>query len=136
MGKMLVPIFPEEGDGYRWFPHDRTAVHIEKEDLPKVQRTVADQGRYSAVMTPEEWRRMNGNSEAMNALFTDLAHERVRAAHSSGTSRAAQWYLAQSGAFGANPFTVAGSSNAPAVGKAGAAQAAGRNAHRNRRLDA
>ncbi len=78
MGKMLVPIFPEEGDGYRWFPHDRTAVHIDKEELPKVQRTIADQGRYSKVMTPDEWRRMSGNPDAMNALFMELAHERVR----------------------------------------------------------
>ncbi len=79
MGKMLVPIFPEDGDGYRWFPQDRTPVHIGKEELPQVQRTIADRGRYSEVMTPEEWRRLNGNPDAMNALFMDLAHGRVRA---------------------------------------------------------
>lgn len=57
MGKMLVPIFPEEDGGYRWFPNDRTATHISKEELPAVQRSIADQGRYSAVMTPDEWHR-------------------------------------------------------------------------------
>ncbi len=79
MGKMLVPIFPEEGDGYRWFPNDRTAAHIPKEELPAVQRSIADQGRYSAVLTPEEWRRLSGHPEEMNGLFMDLAHKRVRA---------------------------------------------------------
>ncbi len=79
MGKMLVPIFPDDGDGYRWFPNDRTPVHITNEELPKIQRTIADQGRYSAVMEPEEWRRMNANPDAMNALFMDLARQRIRA---------------------------------------------------------
>lgn len=78
MGKMLVPIFPDDKDGYRWFPNDRTSVHVPPEELPNVQRKIADNGRYSAVMTPEEWRRLHGNPDAMNALFTDLAHERVR----------------------------------------------------------
>lgn len=79
MGKMLVPIFPEEGDGYRWFPNDRTAAHIRPEELPEVQRAIADQGRYSAVMTPDEWRDLSKRPDAMNDLFMDLAHKRVRA---------------------------------------------------------
>lgn len=79
MGKMLVPIFPEDGDGYRWFPHDRTPALIPKEELPKIQRSIADQGRYSVIMSPEEWRRLNGTPDAMNDIFMDLAHRRVRA---------------------------------------------------------
>ena len=79
MGKMLVPIFREEEGGYRWFPHDRSAVPIAAADLAKVQRTIADQGRYSAVVTPDEWRRLSTDEDRMNDVFMDLAHRRVRA---------------------------------------------------------
>ena len=79
MGKMLVPIFPNDEDGYRWFPNDRAAVQIDQDELPMVQRTIADQGRYSAVMTPDRWRELNKNPGTMNDLFMDLAHDRVRA---------------------------------------------------------
>ncbi len=79
MGKMLVPIFPEDGGGYRWFPHDRTATHISEEELPKIQRSIADQGRYSVVLEPEKWRELNQHPDDMNGLFMDLAHTRVRA---------------------------------------------------------
>ncbi len=79
MGKMLVPIFPEDGDGYRWFPQDRTPAHIRTDELAKIQRSIADQGRYSTVMTPDEWRELGRKPDAMNDLFMSLAHDRIRA---------------------------------------------------------
>ena len=79
MGKMLVPIFRDDEGGYRWFPRDRTAVRIGEEELEKVRRGIADQGRYSAILTPDEWRRLNQDTDRMNDVFMDLAHRRVRA---------------------------------------------------------
>lgn len=76
-GKMLVPIFPSDG-GYRWFPRDRTPEEFPSEKLPEIQKAISDQGRYSLLTQPDEWSRLMKEDGALDRLFMDLAHRRVR----------------------------------------------------------
>jgi Icc-related predicted phosphoesterase len=78
MGKTMVPLFPDEKDGYRWYPDGRSARRFSSAELPTVERTIADKGRYSLVVSPEEWRRLQGSPERLEALFHERAHARVR----------------------------------------------------------
>ncbi len=77
LGKTLVPLFPEEG-GYRWYPTGTSPHHVAAAELPSVEKQVADQGRYTLVTSPEEWRRLRGAPEEMEGIFNRLARERVR----------------------------------------------------------
>jgi uncharacterized protein len=78
LGKTLVPIFPENNDGYRWYPSGHAAQHITEEELPGLQRKIADTGRYYLVTPPDEWARLQGSPREMEATFERLAQERVR----------------------------------------------------------
>jgi len=78
LGKTLVPIFPEENGGYRWYPSGHAAEHVAAGELPALQRKIADTGRYSLVVAPEEWARLQRSPEEMEALFERLALERLR----------------------------------------------------------
>jgi Icc-related predicted phosphoesterase len=51
---------------------------VDETGLAEVERTIADQGRYSAVVAPEEWRRLQASPERIEALFQERARERVR----------------------------------------------------------
>ncbi len=78
LGKTLVPIFPEESGGYRWYPSGHGAQHVDEADLAAVQRKIADSGRYNLVTQPEEWARLQRSPEEMEAVFERLAQERLR----------------------------------------------------------
>jgi uncharacterized protein len=78
LGKTLVPIFPEENGGFRWYPSGHAAVHLNNGDLAAVEKKIADSGRYYVTLSPEEWARLQRSPEEMEALFSKLALERLR----------------------------------------------------------
>jgi uncharacterized protein len=78
LGKTLVPIFPDDGGGYRWYPSGHGAEHVTEAQLAGVQRNIADSGRYSIVTSPSEWARLQKTPEEMEKLFGKLANERLR----------------------------------------------------------
>ena len=78
LGKTLVPIFHDENGGYRWYPSGHGAQRFSKEELPSIERKVADSGRYTLVTTPGEWARLQKAPEEMESLFGRLALERLR----------------------------------------------------------
>ncbi|MGC2288503.1 MAG: hypothetical protein WA688_01420 [Thermoplasmata archaeon] len=78
LGKTLVPVFHDENGGYRWYPSGHGAKRVSQEELPELERTIANSGRYSLVTSPEEWARLQRSNEDMNALFERLANERLR----------------------------------------------------------
>jgi uncharacterized protein len=78
LGKTLVPIFHDEGGGYRWYPSGHAAQHLPDAELAAVQKKIADAGRYYYVTSPEEWARLQKAPEEMEALFQRLALERLR----------------------------------------------------------
>ncbi len=78
LGKTLVPIFPDDGGGYRWYPTGHAAQHFPAEELAAVERRIADSGRYSLVTPPEEWARLQKSPDEMEGVFQRLALERLR----------------------------------------------------------
>ncbi len=78
LGKTLVPIFPDDGGGYRWYPSGHNAEHFPKDGLSAVERRIADSGRYSLVTPPEEWARLQKAPDEMEGVFQRLALERLR----------------------------------------------------------
>jgi uncharacterized protein len=78
LGKTLVPIFPDENGGYRWYPTGHGAQPIAAAELAAVERKIADSGRYYLVTSPEEWARLQRSPDEMNATFQRLALERLR----------------------------------------------------------
>jgi Icc-related predicted phosphoesterase len=78
LGKILVPIFPEESGGYRWYPDGRSSRHFENEGLPTLERTIADSGRYSIVVDADGWRRLQNSNTESEETFRAKAKERVR----------------------------------------------------------
>ncbi|HLY76315.1 MAG TPA: hypothetical protein VKT21_00330, partial [Thermoplasmata archaeon] len=78
LGKTLVPIFPDDGGGYRWYPSGHAPQHLTEAELPAVQRKIADTGRYFMVTSPENWAHLQRSPEEMEATFARLAQERLR----------------------------------------------------------
>ncbi len=79
MGKILQPVYPLGKGQYRWFPSGDRAVDFPESDLPHVERKIADTGRYSLVISPEEWERRRKDPEALDAFCRELGKDRVRA---------------------------------------------------------
>lgn len=77
MGKILQPIFPREKRTYLWYPGDKPVV-FPAASLREVERTIADQGRYSLVTTPEEWERRRKDPEGMERYCREIGKDRVR----------------------------------------------------------
>jgi uncharacterized protein len=78
LGKTLVPIFHDEDGGYHWYPSGHGSKKLSEAELPELERSVADSGRYTLVTTPEEWARLQRAPDEMNAQFERLANERLR----------------------------------------------------------
>jgi uncharacterized protein len=78
MGKTLVPIFHDDNGGYRWYPTGHGAQHLTQAELLLAQKKIADSGRYDLITTPQEWSRLQGSHEEMEALFERLAMVRLR----------------------------------------------------------
>ncbi len=57
LGKTLIPIFPEQGGGFRWYPNGRTVRRFPATELEQVERGMGDSGRYPVVVAPDEWKR-------------------------------------------------------------------------------
>jgi uncharacterized protein len=78
MGKILQPIYRSDREGYRWFPSGDRAESFPEADLPKVERRIADQGRYSLITNPEEWERLRREPETLEHRCRELGKDRVR----------------------------------------------------------
>jgi uncharacterized protein len=78
LGKTLVPIFHGTNGGFRWYPSGHGAQQLTEAELPGVEKKIADSGRYHLITTPEEWARLQGSRDEMEALFERLALERLR----------------------------------------------------------
>ena len=79
LGKILVPLFDEGGDRYHWYPNGERRVRFLAANLPKVERQIADQGRYSITVTPERWAELQRDRNAAEQIALRLGRDRVRA---------------------------------------------------------
>jgi len=77
LGKVLVPIF-DDGGSYHWYPNGENLVRFPASELPRVQRAIADQGRYSVTVSPERWDELQGRPRELEELTLRLGRERVR----------------------------------------------------------
>src|SRR5439155_298364 len=77
LGKVLVPIF-DDGGSYHWYPNGENLVRFPASELPRVQRAIADQGRYSVTVSPERWDELQGRPRELEELTFRLGRERVR----------------------------------------------------------
>jgi len=80
MGKLLQPVFPRPGGGYRWVPTPGRPVDVTEAELPRVERAIADRGAYALRVPEAEWAEL--------ARRPDVLEERVRAL---GLERARAW---------------------------------------------
>ncbi len=78
MGKILQPIYRQEGGGYRWFPTADRHEDFGEEALSQVERRIADQGRYAFLTTPTEWEHRRKDPAALEAHCREIGQERVR----------------------------------------------------------
>src|SRR5437762_5718507 len=76
-GKVLGPIF-DDGGSYHWYPNGENLVRFLASELPRVQRAIADQGRYSVTVSPERWDELQGRPRELEELTLRLGRERVR----------------------------------------------------------
>ncbi len=79
MGKILQPIFRVGPHRYRWYPSPDRSEEFGESEFAKVERRIADQGRYILVTTPEEWAELRKDPEGLDARCRELGKERVRA---------------------------------------------------------
>jgi Icc-related predicted phosphoesterase len=70
-GKMLIPILPLGGGRFRTnlFGQQR---EVDESDLPALRRQIADAGYYAYDTTPEEIERLEGDQDAVDALFWEV----------------------------------------------------------------
>jgi uncharacterized protein len=78
MGKILQPIFAESAGSYRWFPKGDRAETFREHDIPRVERAIADMGRYSLITSPGEWDRLRANPEELETRCRELGKDRAR----------------------------------------------------------
>ncbi|MGI0128636.1 MAG: metallophosphoesterase family protein [Thermoplasmata archaeon] len=78
MGKVLQPIFQERPDAFRWFPTGDRAETFRGSELPRVERAIADRGRYSLVTTPAEWDRLRADPDGLELRCRELGKDRAR----------------------------------------------------------
>lgn len=79
MGKILQPVFSTGPGRFRWFPSPDRPVDFTAEELAKVERTIADQGRYPFHTSVEEWERLRNQPEVLEAKCRELGIVRLRA---------------------------------------------------------
>jgi Icc-related predicted phosphoesterase len=78
LGKILVPLFDEANGFYHWYANGQREIRFSAADLPKVERQVADQGRYALTVTPDRWKELQGNREKLEEIILQLGQRRVR----------------------------------------------------------
>jgi Icc-related predicted phosphoesterase len=78
LGKILVPLFDDGGGGYHWYPNGERRVRFAATDLPKVEREIANQGRYSIAVTSERWAELQRDRNASEEIALRLGRDRVR----------------------------------------------------------
>src|SRR5207249_2549090 len=79
LGKLLVPLFDDGGGAYHWYPSGEKRVAFAAADRPKVERQIADQGRYSMSVTPDRWAELQRDRKGLEAMTLELGRARVRA---------------------------------------------------------
>jgi len=79
LGKLLVPLFDDGGGAYHWYPSGEKRVAFPAADRPKVERQIADQGRYSMSVTPDRWAELQRDRKGLEAMTLELGRARVRA---------------------------------------------------------
>jgi uncharacterized protein len=78
MGKILVPIFEDGGGSFHWYPTGKAAVRFSEAERPKVERAIADQGRYAVRVTPARWEELNKAPGALDEIIHRQGEARVR----------------------------------------------------------
>jgi len=78
MGKLLQPVFRQDDGRFRWYPAGGRVEEFSADQLPQVERRIADQGRYSLVTTPPEWQRRQADREGLEKFCREIGKERVR----------------------------------------------------------
>ena len=68
LGKLLVPLFDDGGGAYHWYPSGEKRVAFPAADRPKVERQIADQGRYSMSVTPDRWAELQRDRKGLEAM--------------------------------------------------------------------
>jgi uncharacterized protein len=77
-GKALVPIVHEDG-GWTAEVSGRRERARDPDELAALERRIADNGYYTHVCEPDEWRALSGDSDAVDELFRRKVVERVAA---------------------------------------------------------
>src|SRR5207302_7844030 len=72
LGKILVPIFEEGRGSYHWYPNGEKKIRFPADDLPEVERQVADQGRYTMTVTPDGWNELRNTPGKLEAMTLEL----------------------------------------------------------------
>jgi Icc-related predicted phosphoesterase len=79
MGKILQPVFREPGDSLLWYPTEDRAARAPATELARIERTLADQGRYALLTDRDAWSELARRPDALEAKCRALGLERARA---------------------------------------------------------
>ena len=79
LGKVLVPLFDEGGGSYHWYADGERQIRLAAEDLPKVERQIADRGRYTMTVTPARWAELRSTAGKLEEITLQLGRDRMRA---------------------------------------------------------
>lgn len=77
IGKLAIPIIREKDGGYRATLQGRVERFGNEDELTGLLERIGTLGFYSKVMDEDEYRRVQSDPQAIEALFHDLARQRL-----------------------------------------------------------
>jgi Icc-related predicted phosphoesterase len=77
IGKMAIPIIREKDGGFRATLQGRTERYADEAELNRLLDRIGTLGFYSKVMDEDEFRSLQSDPKAVDALFHDLAQRRL-----------------------------------------------------------